>query len=160
MTISFAHVPRAMNAIADWAGNVSRVLRGNVNLTRLVAGLKPGDKPVCSAVEAAKESAPNFTGVITHVPTRPTRVDHPTCDVCGYRVIWRVGFHCWGCGHHYHRECLGSYDQHSGVWVCYSCRDKARERCTRDLVLDQELMHTVCRGGPIQTWPLEVKERC
>lgn len=21
-------------------------------------------------------------------------------------------------------------------------------------------MHTVCRGGPVQTWPLEVKERC
>lgn len=53
VTVTFAHVPRALNAIADWAGNVSRHLRGDVTLTEWVEGLKPGDKPVCSALETA-----------------------------------------------------------------------------------------------------------
>lgn len=144
MAVSFIHVPRAMNAIADWAGNVSRVVQHGVELTQLVTNLKPGEKPRYTAAEAAAKITPPLQGMVTHLPGRTPRPDHPVCDVCGYRVTWRVGFHCWGCGHYYHRQCLGFNEVSGGVWICYCCRDKAKDTCTRDLVLDRDLMYTVC----------------
>jgi hypothetical protein len=46
-------VPRAFNAMADWAGNVARQLRGGVDLTSLCVRVHVAGPPPLTVKEAA-----------------------------------------------------------------------------------------------------------
>ena len=53
--VRFRHVGRALNALADWAGNVARQLGHDVDCTRLTLGHQLWDQLPCSCQEAAEQ---------------------------------------------------------------------------------------------------------
>ena len=48
-------MPRAFNAVADWAGNVARQLRGGVDLTSLCRYVHVAGPPPLTVKEAAEK---------------------------------------------------------------------------------------------------------
>ena len=64
--LRFGHVPRAFNAVADWAGNVSRETQRNVDLTFICKGIHVVGPPPKSVKEAATSLLGETLGMITH----------------------------------------------------------------------------------------------
>lgn len=64
--VRFGHVPRELNSIADWAGNVSRELKCNAELSQLCMEGHVAGPPPMLAKEAATKLQACTLAMLTH----------------------------------------------------------------------------------------------
>ena len=105
MKLHFRHVPRAMNAVADWLTNVARMLEGSANMTAALEHTHALGKPPWPATLAANPPPTNesLAAIQPHAFPEPDleggAQGHPvgpTCLSCGQETTDNLA--CWGCG--------------------------------------------------------------